>query len=90
MCSSGVEGVPSFRKFTLFFCCFVVEMCLLSNRISDYPYVCQGKTRIPGVNDSTDGEVTDVREIVLLETGSELFKFIHFGGELLALGTPAP
>lgn len=36
-------------------------MCLLSNRISDYPFICQGKTRIPGVNDSSEGVVTDVR-----------------------------
>lgn len=36
-------------------------MCLLSNRISDYPFISQGKTRIPGVNDSSEGVVTDVR-----------------------------
>lgn len=38
----------------------MIEMCLLSNRIGDYFYISQGKTRIPGVNDSTDMEETDV------------------------------
>lgn len=39
-------------------------MCLLSNRISDYPFISQGKTRIPGVNDSSEGVVTDVRMLM--------------------------
>lgn len=39
---------------------FVVELCLLNSRISDYPYICQGKTRISGVNDSFEAEITDV------------------------------
>lgn len=46
-------------------------MCLLSNRISDYPFISQGKTRIPGVNDSSEGVVTDVRTCLhTLLTGS--------------------
>lgn len=36
------------------------EMCLLSNRIGDYYYISQGKTRIPGVNDASDMEDTEV------------------------------
>jgi hypothetical protein len=35
-------------------------MTLLSNRIGDYFYISQGKTRIPGVNDAEDMEDTDV------------------------------
>lgn len=36
------------------------ELTLLSNRIGDYWYISQGKTRIPGVNDAADMEETDV------------------------------
>lgn len=45
------------------FVCFVLclEMCLLSGRVSDYPYICYGKTRIPGTNDAFEFEITDVR-----------------------------
>lgn len=35
-------------------------MTMLSNRIGDYWYISQGKTRIPGVNDGEDMEETDV------------------------------
>lgn len=35
-------------------------LTMLSNRVSDYWYISQGKTRIPGVNDSMDMETTDV------------------------------
>lgn len=38
-----------------------VDICHLSNRVSQYPCISQGKTRIPGVNDSADAEATDVR-----------------------------
>lgn len=33
---------------------------MVSNRISDYTFISQGKTRIPGVNDSEEAIVTDV------------------------------
>jgi hypothetical protein len=36
------------------------EKTLLSNRIQDYVYISQGKTRIPGVNDSEDMALIDV------------------------------
>lgn len=36
------------------------EMTMLSNRIGDYWYISQGKTRIPGVNDGEAMEETDV------------------------------
>lgn len=35
-------------------------MTLLSNRIGDYYFISQGKTRIPGVNDYENLEETDV------------------------------
>ncbi|KAF7379403.1 hypothetical protein HZH66_014774 [Vespula vulgaris] len=35
-------------------------MTFLSNRIGDYWYISQGKTRIPGVNDASEMEETDV------------------------------
>lgn len=33
---------------------------MLSNRMGDYIYVSQGKTRIPGVNDAEEMLITDV------------------------------
>lgn len=39
---------------------FVVDDCILTSRISDYPLISHGKTRIPGVNDGEDFELTDV------------------------------
>lgn len=33
---------------------------MLSVRISDYPLITQGKTRIPGVNDAEELEILDV------------------------------
>lgn len=35
-------------------------MTYLSNRISDYYYISQGKTRIYGVNDGEEFQITDV------------------------------
>lgn len=35
-------------------------MTFLSNRIADYPTISQGKTRIPGINDSEEALLTDV------------------------------
>lgn len=39
-------------------------MTFLSNRISDYHFISQGKTRIPGVNDGEQFEITDVSDRV--------------------------
>lgn len=36
------------------------ELTMLSTRISDYPTITQGKTRIPGVNDAEELETLDV------------------------------
>lgn len=36
------------------------EITMLSNRMSDYPLISQGKTRIPGVNDAEEFELTVV------------------------------
>jgi len=33
---------------------------MLSNRMEDYYFVSQGKTRIPGVSDYEEFEITDV------------------------------
>ena len=35
-------------------------MTFLTPHIGDYPGICQGKTRIPGVNDGEEFELTDV------------------------------
>lgn len=35
-------------------------MTLLSTRMSDYPTITQGKTRVPGINDGEEFELTDV------------------------------
>lgn len=45
-------------NFKDIWCC--LEMTLLSSRMSDYPTITQGKTRIPGINDGEDFELTDV------------------------------
>lgn len=37
-----------------------LEECMLTSRVSDYPTVSNGKTRIPGVNDGEEFEATDV------------------------------
>ena len=57
------------------------EQCLLSNRIEDYFYVSQGKTRIPGVNDCEEMVYTDVSgqslsRNILPELGFGLYVFI--------------
>lgn len=46
-------------------------MSLLSSRVSDYPFVSQGKTRIPGVNDSSEAAVTDVSNVFAYPTYRE-------------------
>jgi len=42
------------------FCSRKLEMVFLGQHIGDYPGICQGKTRIPGVNDGEEFELTDV------------------------------
>lgn len=37
-----------------------IEDCMLTSRVSDYPTISNGKTRIPGVNDGEEFELTDV------------------------------
>ena len=41
-------------------CTLHAEMTFLSNRVSDYYYINQGRTRIPGVNDGEEFKITDV------------------------------
>jgi len=57
-------------------------MCLLSkNRISDFYYVSQGKTRIPGVNDGEEFQITDVsataRVLRVISLFTLITSFIH-------------
>lgn len=40
----------------------MLEKTLLTQRISDYPLICFGKTRIPGINDEEMFDETDVSE----------------------------
>lgn len=60
---------------------YSIEMTLLSNRVSDYPSISQGTTRIPGVNDSEGLMVTDVSRRVFelfLRAGFIFFNFWDF------------
>lgn len=41
-----------------------LEVCLLRTHISDYPNICNGKTRIPGVNDGEEFELVHVSDPV--------------------------
>lgn len=46
--------------FVLFCFVFQTELCLLSNNITDYYFVAQGKTTIPSVDDGEEMQITDV------------------------------
>lgn len=37
-----------------------IDKTYLTTRMSDYPTISQGKTRVPGVNDGEEFELTDV------------------------------
>lgn len=37
-----------------------LEICQLGAHVSNYPTICQGKTRIPGVNDGEEFELVHV------------------------------
>lgn len=50
-------------------------MTFLSNRISDYIYVSQGKTRIPGVNDGEEFQITDVSDRIGAFNFHDLLKY---------------
>lgn len=49
-------------------------MTFLSTRMSDYPTITHGKTRIPGINDGEEFEVTHVSS-ESLEREKEKLKF---------------
>lgn len=49
-----------------------LEMTILSSRMSDYPTITQGKTRIPGINDGEEFEETDVSQTILISKGMVL------------------
>lgn len=58
-CTNTINCIPP-QKIHL-----CTEMCLFSNDISDYHYVAQGKTEIPGVDDGEEARLTDVSAIRL-------------------------
>lgn len=56
------SGLLWFCDNNCFICTLHAEMTFLSNRISDYYYISQGKTRIYGVNDGEEFQITDVSD----------------------------
>ncbi|KYB26158.1 Myosin heavy chain, muscle-like Protein [Tribolium castaneum] len=57
--------------FVVYCCCYLnpltsPEMCLLSNNVSDYYFVAQGKTTIPNVDDAEELLITDVSPPLLI------------------------
>lgn len=57
-------------------CKHKLEMAYLSNHIGDYPGICQGKTRITGVNDGEEFELTDVSWGSLLNGNPFPFRYV--------------
>lgn len=58
-----VKPAPRFGRFgtrLITLACYPTDHCLLSNNINDYYFVAQGKTVIPGVDDSEEMNITDV------------------------------
>lgn len=51
-------------------CFYPTAMCLLSDNVTDYYYVSQGKTSIPGVDDGEECQLTDVSPAQLAGPGS--------------------
>ena len=68
----------AFRKIQ-----YNLEMTLLSPRMSDYPTITQGKTRIPGINDGEEFEETDVSDVMNL--GKWFWSRVHRARLLLKL-----
>ncbi|CAG2057217.1 unnamed protein product, partial [Timema podura] len=54
------------------------EMCLLSDNVSDYYFVAQGKTSIPGVDDNEECSLTDVK-MCLLSNNIQEYYFVAQG-----------
>lgn len=78
-----------------------LEMTMLSNRMIDYSFINQGKTRIPGVNDFEDMEATDVSDaagcwlllhhacISLFLNRINKYTYIHFASFQVYISTAA-
>lgn len=66
---NGVSTIQLFVKRPAWIERNNAELTLLSNRIGDYWYISQGKTRIPGVNDAEEMELTDVSPIPMVYCG---------------------
>ncbi|VEN39322.1 unnamed protein product [Callosobruchus maculatus] len=62
-------------------------MCMLSNRVSDYPTVSQGKTRIPGLNDSSEAVATDEAFDILGFTPEEKENVYKITAAVMHMGT---
>jgi hypothetical protein len=71
-------------------CLVFTEMLMLSSRISDYPLISQGKTRIPGVNDTEEFDLTVVsRELRTERTVvTDIRQLVHFYSKLLTYTCP--
>lgn len=52
--------------------------CLLSNNVSDYYYVAQGKTTIPNVDDGEECLLTDVSGGQLISDWMPTLYYLHF------------
>lgn len=65
------------KLIILFFSIFE-ELTLLSSRISDYPTITQGKTRIPGVNDAEEFEQLDVSWAVSVVAHTPMLLFYYY------------
>ncbi|XP_022917273.1 myosin heavy chain, muscle isoform X40 [Onthophagus taurus] len=63
------------------------DMCLLSNNISDYYYVAQGKTTIPGVDDGEECNLTDEAFDVLGFTQDEKDNIYRITAAVMHMGT---
>lgn len=58
-------------------------MTLLSSRMSDYPTITQGKTRIPGINDGEEFELTDVSQMKFAY--EKVFQHVYIKHEILSV-----
>lgn len=67
-------------------------MLMLSNRVSDYPLISQGTTRIPGVNDGEEFDLTVVSRELRMERAvdSVIRELVRFISKILTYTCPLP
>uniref|UniRef100_A0AAR5QAI2 Myosin heavy chain, muscle n=1 Tax=Dendroctonus ponderosae TaxID=77166 RepID=A0AAR5QAI2_DENPD len=63
------------------------EMCLLSNNVSDYNFVAQGKTTIPNVDDNEECRLTDQAFDILGFTQEEKNDIYKITASVMHMGT---